>query len=169
MDYFSWSISAEYLNPTISDHCPILIECIPEVSRGGRPFKFFNHLADRKDFISLVESCWSTTVHGTTIYRVWSKLKLVKAKLKNLHKQVFQGIQTKINLAKAHLYDVQSHLQHDYDDITLLQQEHQDVNELKRWLKVEESALKQKSRIQWLANGDSNHELSSLMCKRGPD
>lgn len=31
--------------------------------------------------------------------------------------------------------------------------------DLKKWLHVEEQALQQKSRIQWLALGDSNHHF----------
>uniref|UniRef100_A0A803MS00 Uncharacterized protein n=1 Tax=Chenopodium quinoa TaxID=63459 RepID=A0A803MS00_CHEQI len=75
-------IVAEYLNPSISDHSPILMDCIDNAPGGGRPFKFIDYLADHKDFIPIVKACWSNEVRGTAVFFIWSRLKMIKGKLK---------------------------------------------------------------------------------------
>lgn len=64
------SVCSEYLNASISDHSPILITCIPEGVGGGRPFRFFNFLADHADFLQTVETGWREHCHGTAMFSV---------------------------------------------------------------------------------------------------
>ncbi|XP_021724734.1 uncharacterized protein LOC110692050 [Chenopodium quinoa] len=140
-------VVTEYLNPSTSDHSPILLSCIENVVGGGRPFKFFYFLADHHSFMSIIENCWSAEVKGTLMFSVWSRLKMIKDKLKNLHNEEFKGIHEKIDLARNDLHDIQTQLQFDYSDASLLLQESDKVAVLKKWLNINESALRKKSRI----------------------
>lgn len=51
-------VVVDYLNPCLSDHSPLLINCIPEYSGRGRPFRFFNFLADHSKFQQTVQTSW---------------------------------------------------------------------------------------------------------------
>ncbi|XP_056688426.1 uncharacterized protein [Spinacia oleracea] len=88
-------VCSEYLNSSLCDHCPILVKCIPESHGGGRPFRFLNYLVEHDDFLPFVEHCWKEPLSGSGMLLVWEKLKLVKLKLKTVHKQEFQGISIK--------------------------------------------------------------------------
>ena len=48
-------VVADYLNPSISDHSPILVTLSADSHGGGRPFKIFNYLVHHKDFLPLIE------------------------------------------------------------------------------------------------------------------
>uniref|UniRef100_A0A803LIY6 Endonuclease/exonuclease/phosphatase domain-containing protein n=1 Tax=Chenopodium quinoa TaxID=63459 RepID=A0A803LIY6_CHEQI len=152
-------IVAEYLSISISDHSPILVECIHNAPGGGRPFKFFDYPADHKEFLPIVNECWSNEVASSAIFSVWSRLKMIKGKLKSLHKEEFKGISEKIKIARADLNTIQSQLHSDYSNFDLLQQERNNVAILKKWLKIEETTLRKKSRLQWLHTRDFNHHF----------
>ncbi|XP_056691623.1 uncharacterized protein [Spinacia oleracea] len=116
-------LAVDYLNPSISDHSPLLLKFGDDHREGGRPFKFFNFL------------------------------------LKTLHKEEFAGISMRIQKAQQELEEVQSQLGTDPTNFLLQVDEKVYTEKLRKWLSVEESALKQKSRIQWLADGDSNSKF----------
>ncbi|XP_056697419.1 uncharacterized protein [Spinacia oleracea] len=138
--------------------CPILINCLPDDKGGGRPFRFFNYLADHHDFLPTVKLCWRHA-SGSTMASVWSRLKMIKQKLKNLHHQEYRGIHEKIEQARHQLSSVQTQLQQLHGDTLLLGQEQACATHLRKWLRIEESALRQKSRLQWLRAGDANNKF----------
>ncbi|XP_056698200.1 uncharacterized protein [Spinacia oleracea] len=152
-------VPTEYLNPSISDHSPLLINCLPDKAEGGRPFRFLNYLSEHSQFLPLVEDVWSSTeVRGSYMYKLWYKLKIVKSKLKCLHREEFAGVKERVDKARVHLDNVQNALQ-TAPTADLFEQEKVCIANLKKWLRVDEIALRQKSRIQWLQVGDSNHQF----------
>lgn len=62
-------------------------------------------------------------------------------------------------LGRPALDDVQSQLRTDRNNATPYSQEKACSLQLRKWLHVEESALAQKARIQWLKLGDSNNQF----------
>lgn len=91
--------------------------------------------------------------------QLWSKLKSVKMKIKELHKTEFANLHKKIEETRGQLDLVQSQLQSDANDPDLHCQKNHYAAELRKWLSVEEIALMQKSRIQWLKLGDENNQF----------
>lgn len=73
MDTFA-GISSKYMNPSLSDHSPIVIPCIENTSSGGRPFKFMNYLADHSSFEGIITDCWKMEDRGRPMAQVWYKL-----------------------------------------------------------------------------------------------
>lgn len=84
------------------------------------------------------------------MYSVWERLKLIKSKLKHIHHREFQGIHDKIEQARHRLEKVQAQLQNQVTDSSLLVLEQDCSTTLRKWLKIDESYLKQKARLQWL-------------------
>ncbi|XP_021860322.1 uncharacterized protein [Spinacia oleracea] len=131
------AVYTEYLNPGLSDHSPILITCLAEEKGGGRPFKFLNYLANHVEFMPAVECCWKQDCKGTAIFSVWSRLKLIKNKLKKIDHRDFQGIHDRIEQARQQLEVVQAQLQCQVADSSLLVQEQECSATLRKWLKLE--------------------------------
>ena len=59
-----FNTSVQFLNPHISNHCPLLVSFEQISVIGGRPFRYFNYLSDHPEFFSLVQQAWSYTCRG---------------------------------------------------------------------------------------------------------
>ncbi|XP_010687394.1 uncharacterized protein LOC104901504 [Beta vulgaris subsp. vulgaris] len=124
----------EIKNQSVSDHHPLLIHLNQQHHQGGRPFRFFNHLIEHPHFHEIVLEAWRQKGAASSLDDIWLKLKDVSKALKKLQ------------------------ITH-YANVELHRQEQHCIVSLKKWLHVEESIYKQKSRIQWLQEGDSNSKV----------
>ncbi|XP_056685776.1 uncharacterized protein [Spinacia oleracea] len=149
-------VCVDYLNPGLSDHSPLLLDCKVVRQRGSRPFKFFNYMAEHPKFHQIVQEGWGSVVNGTPMFQVWHKLKVIKQGLKTLHRKEFARLEERIDGIRRELDDTQSQLAASPSDIDLQLTEKECTGKLKKFLSIHEGALKQKSRIQWLKTGDSN-------------
>ncbi|XP_021852263.2 uncharacterized protein [Spinacia oleracea] len=152
----------DYLNPGISDHSPLLLSCNINVKTGGRPFKFFNYMADHDEFMQVVQEKWNISVNGTPMFTVWQKMKAIKGGLKHLHHRDFSRLEERIELLRKELDGIQTQLATSYTDQQLQDQEKECSLKLKKFLKVQESAYKQKSRIQWLKEDAIKEEIKGF-------
>ncbi|KAK3225430.1 hypothetical protein Dsin_005292, partial [Dipteronia sinensis] len=118
--------------------------------RKNCPFKFFNFLTEREDFLPLVESCWQEHVHGTMQFKLCSKLCILKKALKSLNKNQVGDVTVKLNKAKEDFEECQRLLDAHPTDNTLRVQEKDIINSYTMALQAEEDFFKPKSRIQWL-------------------
>lgn len=65
-------------------------------------------------------------------------------------------ISGKITHFRSSLESVQAQLQTDWSNAELHAQEKENIAALKKWVGIEESILRQKSRATWLRLGDEN-------------
>lgn len=144
--------------PGISDHSPLVVTMPGHIKTGGRPFKFLNYMAEHSFFLQTVTEAWRVSSAGRPMQQVWNKLKAVKQAMKELHRQEYRDIQEKIHATKENLENVQKLLSENRTYVLLQTQEREYISLLKKWLHVDEVALKQKSRNLWLSVGDSNHK-----------
>ncbi|XP_070049964.1 uncharacterized protein LOC142171954 [Nicotiana tabacum] len=143
-------------DPSFSDHTPICLYFEQGQQPPPKPFKFFNNLADHKDFPSLVKKTWEVNMQIPAMNKIWKKMKLLKQGLKKLNVEECSKILEKIQATKNKLQQVQREMR-TTDHSEELKSTEKDLKEnLEKWVMVEESILKQKSRIQWLNLGDSN-------------
>ncbi|XP_021835349.2 uncharacterized protein [Spinacia oleracea] len=108
-----------------------------------------NYLADHTTFVGLVTDSWNMEDRGHLMEQIWCKLVRIKNKLKSLHKEEFAHAAEKIEHYRGELDSVQTQLRV-CGSSHLLAAEIDLVCKLKKWLGIEEQALKQKSRVQWL-------------------
>lgn len=134
---------------------------------GPNPFKFYNAWVAEDDFNDIVKNAWMTQVQGTKMLQVVKKLKLVKVALRNWSKQKF-GDFHQTNVTRNHLEGIQSSLDTNACDDSLCRMDKDTRDEFKKIIAMEESMLKQKSRIKWLNLGDQNNRFfhKSLLFRR---
>ncbi|XP_021843478.1 uncharacterized protein [Spinacia oleracea] len=120
----------DYLPPGISDHSPLVMSWMGCVLSKG----------------------W---IH----VQVWTKLKAVKQGLKELHHKDFAKLDERIEGLRADLGQIQIQLASCPTDSNVQQSERDCSETLKKFLHIQESAYRQKARIQWLQVGDSNSKF----------
>ena len=88
LDQFS-SVTQKRLSRPVSDHFPVVLEG-GAVRRGPSPFRFENMWLKVEGFQELIHSWWQgIEVRGSASYRLATKLKEVKQKLKVWNREVF--------------------------------------------------------------------------------
>ncbi|XP_077251955.1 uncharacterized protein LOC143891210 [Tasmannia lanceolata] len=88
--------------------------------------------------------------------RLTQKLKFVKTEIKNWNAQIFGRIDVLAPLYRKELAEIQSKVAADPGNSALKDEERQSIKKFLHTAKLEESLLRQKSRIDWQNLGDSN-------------
>ena len=149
--------SATFLANDFSDHTPCTLDlATPLPVAGTKPYKFFNYLTKHPKFLSTVEDAWIIAGSAVTVLGdlCW-KLKQIKSALKTLNNAIFSKIQERVLIANRLLNEVQ---------VRVLQTPTQEwfakgnqIQEKLDFLRgIEEAYFRQKSRINWLKEGDLN-------------
>lgn len=79
---------AEYLNPSVFVHSPILIKCKQYTIIHPRPFKFFNKMMEHSDFAERMKNSWGDGVDNITMKQVRGKLNNVKQQSKDINNYI---------------------------------------------------------------------------------
>ncbi|GAV92470.1 Exo_endo_phos domain-containing protein, partial [Cephalotus follicularis] len=135
----------------ISDHSPITIQMRDIHQYRGRPFKFLNFWAKNELFLHVVRQEWGRDHKGSPLAVIHKKLKCLKVRLKEFS--------TRPDSKVAELRDRLHQLQLDTQDgLQPPSSEHEKQlrMEVVNAAREEEALFKQKSRVHWLKEGDSN-------------
>ncbi|GAV86914.1 Exo_endo_phos domain-containing protein, partial [Cephalotus follicularis] len=143
---------AHFHPPGISDHSPITIQMRLRQPFRGRSFKYLNFWSKDDRFLQVVSHEWLKAHTGSPLVVIHKKLKSLKACLRNFCSRP----DSRVADLRARLKQVQQ--------LSLGGDVPPGVFELERQLRLEvsdaardeEAFFKQKSRIQWLKEGDSN-------------
>ncbi|XP_074283291.1 uncharacterized protein LOC141607842 [Silene latifolia] len=157
---------ANFLPEGLFDHCPCLItlECLHQ--QRPKSFKYYNMWALSKDFDPAVSNYWRTIVQGTPMFRVVTKLKMLKGELKKLNREQFSDIENLSNVTKLALKDIQMKLVQDPLNSALCHAENVCAVELGEFLKARNMFLRQKAKAAWIAEGDENTSYFHSVIKR---
>jgi len=93
------------------------------------------------------------------------KLKALKPLCKKLDKEEFSYISQKIDITRQQLKLVQEQIAQQYTD-ELVIKEKETTQDLEKWSLIEESVMRQKSRIRWIKLGDSNTKYFAVIIKK---
>ncbi|XP_028106687.1 uncharacterized protein LOC114305751 [Camellia sinensis] len=148
---------------TCSDHCPLLL-MEDERDWGPRPFRFINAWIMHPCFLSVMEKFWTENrITGSAGYILLHKLKLLKGELKKWNSEVFGNVATKLKEAEVELHGIDITA----EDRTLSESEknrrREVTGEVWKLSRMLERIWHQKSRVNWILNGDRNTKFFHVM------
>ncbi|XP_075074605.1 uncharacterized protein LOC142162181 [Nicotiana tabacum] len=118
-------IEAEFLNPEVSDHSPLLIKC----SQGHqmrslhpKPFKLYSSVMENAEFKKIVNRVWEQNIQAEPMHKVWQRLKILKGDLKELNAYMVSYKQH-LNHARHKFEVIQTKLMVQHLDQDLIEQE----------------------------------------------
>ncbi|XP_020266656.1 uncharacterized protein LOC109842161 [Asparagus officinalis] len=103
----------DFLQPVCSDHSPALLTVGDDDFQVKKPFKFFKMWTKHIEYLSIVKSIWQQDVQGYYMYKLSSKLKMLKPALKELNRRHFMNISEQVLRAKQELSDIQNRMSTD--------------------------------------------------------
>lgn len=149
--------------------------------QGRRNFKFLNMWASHASFSEVVSSHWSAPMHGTPMFILCRRLKLLKVHLKELNRLHYSHISERVMRLEAELDLHQSLLQQDMDNHSLLAHDMILRSKLSSIKLAEKQFFSQKIKCNFLKHSDKgskffhallgqNHQRNSIpaiMCSHG--
>lgn len=157
--------SAVFFGPMgLSDHCPAILFSGLVIPKIHKPFQFFNFMHNVDGFVHTLRSVWDCSVVGDPIYVLSKKLQRAKKAICELNRNL-GNVSNQVVQARQQLNQVQLALNEQPGDRVLLQLQRESSSNLwDAWIR-EEALLKQKSRVLWLKEGDSNSSFFHSMVK----
>ncbi|WMV30180.1 hypothetical protein MTR67_023565 [Solanum verrucosum] len=118
------------------------------------PQTTITHLPSPK-FLDIVRTCWERTVEGNNMWKFHQKLKRLSNTLSHWSRKEFGDIFNKVKEYEEKVRTAEESLIHEHSDTNRAKLHELNAKYI-RFLKVEDSILKQKTQLQWFKEGDSN-------------
>jgi hypothetical protein len=151
-------VEADILNFSGSDHWPLQLRMDIPATPGKKPFRFEKFWLDHPDFQENIQAWWreAEVPDGSKMYKFQQKLKNLKQTLKLWNQNTFGNIFDAQKQLSAQLEEIQHQIRMQGFTSELKAQETNLSQQLEVRRKQEEILWKQKSRVQWLKEGERN-------------
>jgi len=152
---------------SLSDHCPILLT-IDEDNWGPRPLRMLKCWADIPGYVDFVKEEWqSIQVQGWSGFVLKEKFKRIKGSLRQWHLNHTLNINSKIQDVRDRLAvldemgEANTLGDHEVEELHMLSAD------IMAFSKHQAGMQWQKSRVNWLKEGDANTNFSLVSCLLG--
>ncbi|XP_019259313.1 PREDICTED: uncharacterized protein LOC109237461 [Nicotiana attenuata] len=148
-------IEADFLNPSVSDHSPILIKCGRQQLMHPKPFRLYTNIMELPQFQNIMQQVWKQHYEGAPMQQIWSKLKNMKEQLKEVNAYM-ASYKQRLEQAREKLDVIQTQIKQNPLSQSLFNEEKITLAEIEKWSNVEEQVMRQKSKACWIEYGDAN-------------
>jgi exonuclease III len=152
------TMESTIMNLSGSDHWPIQLWLDVPATTGKKPFRFEQFWLDHPDFQANIQNWWreAEIPHGSKMYKFQQKLKNLKQTLKLWNMHTFGNIFESQKKLLAQMDEIQQQIRDQGLTEELKAQEMEVTQQMEARKKQEEILWKQKSRVQWLKEGERN-------------
>ncbi|GKC34597.1 RNA-directed DNA polymerase, eukaryota, reverse transcriptase zinc-binding domain protein [Tanacetum coccineum] len=157
---------AIFLPYIISDHCPAVLVMPNSLVRKPKPFRFANYIADKPDFLHKVKDNWQNDVTGFKMFQVVKKLKRLK-KVMNALNWKNGNLFDKVVLLKEKVKELQKRIDGDPHNSSIKEEGVILLKEYKDAVADEGKLLLQKTKLEWLKEGDNKSRIESICDENG--
>nr|GEV29431.1 RNA-directed DNA polymerase, eukaryota, reverse transcriptase zinc-binding domain protein [Tanacetum cinerariifolium] len=149
------TVAGQFMPFLTSDHSAAILTVLESIPKRSKAFRFVNYIADKPEFIYVVEEGWKNNIMGCHMFRVVKKLKALKKPM------------SKLNWKNGNLFEKVEKLRGELKQAHISMEKKPNCSLLKaieaeclmRYLEAvadEKKLLFQKAKIKWLQNGDRN-------------
>lgn len=160
--------SVQHIQLTESDHCALLIQIhasAPSYGRrnGGasRPFRYENMWQRHEEYEAFIQQAWDPGIGASDLCSISNSLTSLQSSLSQWDRDVFGSI-------KRHLRWLRSELEKERGNTLYRGPTHREkqlMRQLSEMVSREEAMEHQRSRVQWLREGDKNTEYFQAKAK----
>ncbi|XP_074314812.1 uncharacterized protein LOC141650979 [Silene latifolia] len=150
---------AQFLPEGIFDHTPCILKSTNQ-GQSKRCFKYYNMWGGSKKFLPIVRENWDKSRSGTPMFRLVKNLKQLKPELKRLNKEGYSDIENAANILQKQVEDMQEVINKDPTNMQIISEEYEASLQLQDLIRAKESFLSQKSKHEWIKEGDANSSYS---------
>ncbi|XP_060190441.1 uncharacterized protein LOC132619606 [Lycium barbarum] len=140
---------------TSSDHSLMLFRIGENNQDYIKYFRFLNFWTFQRDYEETVQEAWNIEVHSNQLWTLQQKLKNLARVLSKWSREKIGDVFATVKLLKTDICRLEEEYGADDSD-TNRQALYKAQAEYIKWLKMQDSILKQKARIKWFEEGDSN-------------
>ncbi|CAM8904265.1 unnamed protein product [Rhodiola kirilowii] len=156
----SWLMDMEdaqvtFQPPGISDHSPVIVYWGQEI-KINKSFKYCNFWENLEDYEEAIRSSWSTGNKSRNLFMFQSKMKNVKIMLKQNFVGRIRGMDKRVNDVRDALIHAQSKAELYPNDAGYREDECRLVLEFRKMKYNQFLFNKQRSKVQWIKEGDAN-------------
>ncbi|XP_057791242.1 uncharacterized protein LOC131008375 [Salvia miltiorrhiza] len=160
------AINTHVLPRVTSDHSPLVFQCSGSEVRRRNSFRFLTMWTSHDNFLEVVEQSWNQQIQTRCpIFRVMAKLRRLRGVLKSWNKEVFGNVDVSIGEMGDKLAEIQERISASGYTDELFNEEIAAQAGLNVILSRKNEFLRQKSRINWLQDGDRNSSFFHNMIK----
>ncbi|XP_058784375.1 uncharacterized protein LOC131659164 [Vicia villosa] len=144
------------LPPSVSDHALLCVE--DNINKGirSRRFKFYNYLTELPGFEEVVKQNWCQPIQGEPMFVLWRKLQRLKPNLTKLSRSR-SSINVELTKARKELEVALESLISNRMDVMAIDKVKMLTAKVIEWNELEESMMRQRTKIDWLRMQDGNN------------
>ncbi|XP_071928018.1 uncharacterized protein [Coffea arabica] len=151
----SYNISVLHLARHPSDHSPLKLSFVAQSDTKPRPFRFLNVWTTKPQLLEVIRQAWTQDVNGSPMRALCSKLLATRKAIQTWNKEHFGNVIDNVRSAEMAVQRAEEVV--DQDDSEECQIELKKAQaELRYALSIEEQFWRQKARVKWLRQGDTN-------------